>query len=83
MNEFKTKKSLLKYFLKGSKKYFLASILFASLSSVFDLLNPKIIQFTVDVVIGHSNKPLTGMMGKNYIYYGWQSSLLFTLTLDG
>ena len=91
MYEFKTKKSLLNYFLKGSKKFFLASILFASLSSVFDLLNPKIIQFTVDVVIGHSNKPLTGFLGKvvshmggNQVFYSrlpWMAGLVLLVAL--
>lgn len=55
MKQFRSRRQLLFYFLQGSKKYFFGSIVFACLSSLFDLLNPKIIQFAVDYVIGHSD----------------------------
>lgn len=44
---------LIMYFLRGSKRFFLGSIIFAILSSLLDLVNPKIIGFTVDSVIGN------------------------------
>lgn len=47
-----TKLSMILYFLKGSKRYFLASAIFAALSSLMDLVNPKVIGFTVDSIIG-------------------------------
>ena len=46
--------SMVMFFLKGCKRYFVLAILFAALVSLFDLVNPKIIQFTVDAVIGNS-----------------------------
>ena len=55
--QFHTKRSLVIYFLKGSLRYFILSIVFASIVSLADLMNPKIIEYTVDSVIG--DKPLT------------------------
>ncbi len=49
---FPTKSGLLMHFLRGSKRYFIFSILFATLVSLLDLINPKIIAYTVDTVIG-------------------------------
>ena len=56
--KFPTKLKLVLYFLQGSKKYFFLSIIFAILSSLFDLINPKIIGFTVDAIIGDAPKQL-------------------------
>ena len=56
--KFPTKLKLVLYFLQGSKKYFFLSIIFAILSSLFDLINPKIIGFTVDAIIGDAPKKL-------------------------
>ena len=39
-------------FLRGSKRYFVLAAVFTSLVSLFDLLNPQIIRFTVDSVLG-------------------------------
>ncbi|MBQ9062032.1 MAG: ABC transporter ATP-binding protein [Eubacterium sp.] len=50
--KFHTKRSLVIYFLKGSLRYFILSIVFASIVSLADLMNPKIIEYTVDSVIG-------------------------------
>ncbi|MBR0396902.1 MAG: ABC transporter ATP-binding protein [Eubacterium sp.] len=50
--QFHTKRSLVIYFLKGSLRYFILSIVFASIVSLADLMNPKIIEYTVDSVIG-------------------------------
>ncbi len=51
MTKFETKTKMLFYFLKGTKRYFLLSILFAGIVSIFDSINPKIIQYTVDSII--------------------------------
>ncbi len=61
---FKTNKNLILYFLKGSKRYFALSVLFAVLSSLFDLINPKIISFTVDYVLtaGQEKLPVYGQL---------------------
>ena len=49
--EFPTRASLLLYFLKGNKRYFARAVIFAALLALLDLVNPKIIEFTVDSVI--------------------------------
>ena len=43
------------YFLKGSKLYFMAAVIFAACLSLLDLINPKIIGFAVDSLL--SDKP--------------------------
>lgn len=48
---FNTRTKMLMFFLEGSKRYFVASILFACLVSVLDLINPKIISYTVDSIL--------------------------------
>lgn len=60
--KFPTKLKLVLYFLQGSKKYFFLSIIFAVLSSLFDLINPKIIGFTVDAIIGDAPKKLPAFL---------------------
>ena len=61
---FPTRISLVLYFLKGSKKYFAQSIFFACLVSALDLVNPKILSFTVDSVIGDAEPSLPGFLGR-------------------
>ncbi len=51
-NEKTGKSRLLLRFLKGSKRYFLLCILFTLLLSLFDLINPRIVSYTVDFVLG-------------------------------
>ena len=58
-----TKGSLLLYFVKGSKRFFFGSALFAALTALLELVNPRIIGFTVDSVIGDKAPPFTGMAG--------------------
>ena len=50
-------------FLQGSKRYFAASMAGLLLMSFFDLVNPKIISFTVDSIIGDKKPDLTGIPG--------------------
>ena len=57
---FKNNFSLIRFFIKGSLLDFLISMLFAFLVSLFDMLNPRIIMFTVDSVIGGSETDLPG-----------------------
>ena len=49
---FETKRQMLGYFMKGSVKWFALSILFTLVVTLMDMINPKIISFTVDSVIG-------------------------------
>lgn len=58
--EFPTRASLLLYFLKGNKRYFAGAIVFAALVALLDLVNPKIIEFTVDSVINGRTPELPG-----------------------
>ncbi|MBR6395872.1 MAG: ABC transporter ATP-binding protein, partial [Lachnospiraceae bacterium] len=51
-----TKVSLIREFLKGSKRYFIITILFSLFVSVLDMLPSQIIRVSVDSVIG--NEPL-------------------------
>ena len=62
MEQFKTKTSLILYFLRGSKRYFAASAVCALLVALFEMLSPKIISFTVDSVIGDA-QPQAGSIG--------------------
>ncbi len=48
---FKTGSELVLYFLEGSKKFFVFSIIFSLLVTFLDLIGPKIIQYTVDFCI--------------------------------
>ena len=49
---FDSRLSMVMYFLKGSIGYFVLFIFFACLVSLLDLINPKIISYTVDTVLG-------------------------------
>lgn len=48
---YKTKASLLLYFLKGAKRWFALAVFFAAMVSVTDLINPKIIGYTIDTIL--------------------------------
>lgn len=63
---FDTRTKMVLYFLEGSKKYFILAVLFACLVSLLDLVNPKIISFTVDSVIG-DKKPEVPVMVNEWI----------------
>ena len=56
---FKNNRSLVLYFLRGSKRYFAGSAVFAALVALLDMLRPRIISFTVDSVIG-TQEPSAG-----------------------
>ena len=57
MKRYPTKTNLILHFLSGSKRYFALSMIFAGLVSLLDMVNPIIISYTVDSVIG--TKPST------------------------
>lgn len=56
-----SKAGLMLFFLKGSKRYFILSILSAFLVTVLDLINPQIISFTVDYVIDRKKPDFKGL----------------------
>ncbi len=53
---FNSNSKLIMYFLRGSKRFFVASIISSLLVTTFELINPRIIAYTVDTVIGESEK---------------------------
>ncbi|MBQ6385492.1 MAG: ABC transporter ATP-binding protein [Lachnospiraceae bacterium] len=55
---FPTRLSMLRFFLKGSKRCFVWSMLSACIVSLLDMLNPRIMIFTVDSVIGNRKPDL-------------------------
>lgn len=59
-------RAMITYFLRGSRRYFLLSMCMAVLVAAADMLSPKIIEYTVDSVIG--SKPLAAP--------GWVRSLV-------
>lgn len=46
------------YFLKGSLKYFLLGVLFSMMVAFLDMINPKIIQYTVDYLIDDADSKM-------------------------
>lgn len=48
----KSKVATISYFLKGYKRYFVLAIVFVFLQVIFDLVNPKIMGYTVDYIVG-------------------------------
>ncbi|WP_408070836.1 ABC transporter ATP-binding protein [Butyrivibrio sp. JL13D10] len=52
--QFPTKTSLVLFFLKGSIGLFIAGVIFSMAVAFLDMVNPKIIQYTVDYLIGDS-----------------------------
>lgn len=56
--KFESKTELVLFFLKGSKRYFIGAIIFACLVSLLDMINPKIISYTVDSVLSDSTTAL-------------------------
>lgn len=59
---FKSNPKLIMFFLNGSKRFFIASIICSLLVTTFELINPRIIAYTVDTVIGEENKALPGFL---------------------
>ena len=55
---FETKTTLVLFFLEGSKRFFALGILMTSLVSLTDFINPKIIGYTVDTVLGQESSSL-------------------------
>ncbi len=60
---FDTKLNMLLHFLKGSKGLFAICVSAGILSSLFELIRPKVISFTVDSVIGGGPSTDAGMIG--------------------
>jgi len=57
-----TSAGLVRLFLRGSKRWFVLAAVFTSLVSLLDLLNPQIIRFTVDSVLGGKDPESGGLL---------------------
>lgn len=67
---FETKTQMVLFFLNGSKKYFLLAIISGCLVSFMDMINPRIIGFTVDSVLGDKVTELPAVLNKMLISVG-------------
>ncbi|QRG86558.1 ABC transporter ATP-binding protein [Bulleidia sp. zg-1006] len=56
--KFSSKTSLLLHFVRGAKRYFFASIIFSFLVAVLQLINPRIIGYTVDAILDQQETKL-------------------------
>ena len=57
-----TRAGLVRIFLRGSKRWFALAAMFTSLVSLLELLNPQIIRFTVDSVLGGKEPDSGGLL---------------------
>ncbi|MCQ2525688.1 MAG: ABC transporter ATP-binding protein/permease [Lachnospiraceae bacterium] len=48
----KSKVKTLSFFLKGSKRFFALGIVFVFVQVIFDMVNPKVMGYTVDYIVG-------------------------------
>ena len=64
MKKYPTKIKLILHFLEGSKRFFALSMLFAVLASLLDMVNPRIISFVVDSVIGDKGSSLPAAVNR-------------------
>ncbi len=60
--KFSKRSKLLFFFLKGSIGYFAVCMLFGALVALLDLINPRIISYTVNVVTGEENSQIPGFI---------------------
>ena len=73
--KFETKTQMIFYFLDGSKKYFVGAIFFACMVSLLDLINPKIISYTVDTLLGDNQSSLQLLIQSIVQYFGGEGYL--------
>lgn len=72
---FETKTQMILYFLDGSKRYFIGAIIFACFVSMLDLVNPKIISYTVDNLLGETTSSLPSYLNNLINMIGGESYL--------
>ncbi|MCR5228594.1 MAG: ABC transporter ATP-binding protein/permease [Solobacterium sp.] len=60
--QFDSRSGMIVYFLRGSKRYFGFALFFACMTSLLELLNPKIIGYTVDSVIDQQGSRLPAVV---------------------
>ena len=82
---FEAKTQMVSFFLNGSKKYFLLAIISGCLVSFMDMINPRIIGFTVDSVLGDKVTELPEVLNKMLISVGgtvWVKEHLWFMALQ-
>ena len=75
MKQYETRTQLIWHFLYGAKRYFIASACCAALVSLFDMISPKIIAFTVDSVIGTKEASLSAPLASLLERFGGAAGL--------
>ncbi|MCR5769963.1 MAG: ABC transporter ATP-binding protein/permease [Butyrivibrio sp.] len=60
--KFNTRSSMIFFFVRGSKRYFIMAVIFAGLCVLLDMINPKIIQYTVDTVLNDNASSLPAFL---------------------
>ena len=70
---FPSNTSLIFFFLRGSMLYFFAGAVFACLVAFFDLIIPRLIQYTVDAVIGGDLSAVPGWAAGIIVRLGGRS----------
>lgn len=71
MQHFSSNSSLSVYFLKGSKRYFALSILFALTASLMDLLSPRIVGLAIDL-LSSAGKERGGRLYEGFLRFLYQ-----------
>ncbi|MBQ7679088.1 MAG: ABC transporter ATP-binding protein [Butyrivibrio sp.] len=72
---FPSRSSMVLYFLKGSTHYFLWVVFFSFCVSFLDMLNPKLIQYTVDYLLTAGQSTLPAYVGVIVAFLGGQEVL--------
>lgn len=83
-DKFDTRTKMILYFLEGSKRFFVLSVVFACLVSLLDLINPKIISFTVDAVIDDKKVQIPSFLNTIILNHGgipWLRNNLWIIAL--
>ncbi len=75
----KSKQQMMLRFLEGSKRWFALSILFGTLRAICAMVNPRIVQYTVDYIIGAQEQ--TGRLGELVSAFGGREFLRSNLWL--
>lgn len=61
-NPYRTRTSAVLSFLMGSKRYFVTGVLMISMVSFLEMVNPQIVRYTVDSIIGDEPSKLPGYL---------------------
>ena len=74
-NPYRTRTSTVLSFLYGSKRYFLAGVLVIFVVSFLEMINPQIVSYTVDSILGEKTSELPAYLGKLLALLGTRAEL--------